>query len=556
MLHVPPERIPSVSVPTLGSAKPFPRGCWGRIVTSGDARSIRSMNNDRLLILFAAVNAILYSSLLPLWEGFDEPFHFGYVQHLANGNAVPDARTARLSREISDSLLYAPASQGVKANLPQVVTYSEFFSWPAGRRSQLRQSLRQISRQSRWDPSDVLNYEAHQPPLAYGSLAIPERLAAGIALPSRVLFLRILAALAGSGLLFGGVRALCSCAGLGRTYRDVAVFCVLSSQMTWATLAHITNDWLAVPLAVWTLVLMIRYAASPTIRNVVLASVILSAGLLTKAYFLALEPVLFMICILRGGVRRLALHAAVVGICAVPWYAHNYIQYGTVSGMQESRWGIGPSDVIGAVPTMNWTHVALDSARSALWTANNTFRTFSASTINVVIAACVLALVLWSRAPHVRTEWIIVAYCVTFLVALAYAGAIAHIATRGASSTPSPWYAQVLVPPLLTLGLLGASRTRRFGRPLAGAFALLFGYVLVVTYVFRLIPLYAGYEGRGSVRNIAQLYLTEFTTLRDNLSSATLGSSNAVLLLTVTTVILVIVLETRMIRNLTWANRD
>jgi len=47
------------------------------------------MKTGYLLIGFAAANAVLYSALLPLWEGFDEPFHFGYVQRLANGRGFP-----------------------------------------------------------------------------------------------------------------------------------------------------------------------------------------------------------------------------------------------------------------------------------------------------------------------------------------------------------------------------------------------------------------------------------------------------------------------------------
>ena len=48
------------------------------------------------ILCFGIINACLYSALLPLWEGFDEPFHFAYVQQLANGWGLPDARTAQL----------------------------------------------------------------------------------------------------------------------------------------------------------------------------------------------------------------------------------------------------------------------------------------------------------------------------------------------------------------------------------------------------------------------------------------------------------------------------
>ena len=157
-----------------------------------------SLSPFRLLLVYAALNAVLYSMLLPLWEGFDEPFHFGYVQQLANGEGLPDVRSARLSREVWESILRAPASDPVKSNLPQVVAYTEYFSWPAERRSAARQSLRDIPPDYRWQLSSAGNYEAHHAPLAYLLLAGPERLLAGIPLPPRVLILRIMAALAGA----------------------------------------------------------------------------------------------------------------------------------------------------------------------------------------------------------------------------------------------------------------------------------------------------------------------------------------------------------------------
>ena len=149
----------------------------------------------RLLLAFAALNAILYSLLLPLWEGFDEPFHFAYVQQLANGQGLPDARTARLSREVWQSILLAPASDPVKSNLPEVVTYAEYFSWPLEHRTRVQQNIRAIPRDYRWQPSDAGNYEAQHPPLAYALLAAPDCLLAPTSLPVRVMILRLIAAL-------------------------------------------------------------------------------------------------------------------------------------------------------------------------------------------------------------------------------------------------------------------------------------------------------------------------------------------------------------------------
>jgi len=212
------------------------------------------VNARLLLISYALVNSLLYSLILPLWEGFDEPFHFGYVQRLANLQGLPDPRTTRLSRETTDSLTLAPASYVVKQNFPQVTSYGEYFSWTAAKRLDASRQLRSIPEEWRWQPSEISNYEAHQPPLAYIMLAIPERLLAGVSLPLRVAILRIMAALAGSLLLLGGAARVFSQVGIRDPYKSVALFCVFSSQMVWATLAHVGNDWLAVPIAVWTLV--------------------------------------------------------------------------------------------------------------------------------------------------------------------------------------------------------------------------------------------------------------------------------------------------------------
>jgi hypothetical protein len=508
------------------------------------------MKTGYWLIGFAVANAVLYSALLPLWEGFDEPFHFGYVQRLANGGGFPDVRSDRLSREVAVSIQDAPASEGVKVNLPQVTTYAEFFSWTPERRAQARQRLREIPTEYRWQSSGLPSYEAHQAPLAYILLAIPERMMAGMPLPSRVLVLRLLAALAGSLLLYAGGNSLCGELGLGQPYRSIAMFCVLATQMTWATLAHIANDWLAVPLAIWTLVFLMRCAADATTARIAAASLALSAGLLTKAYFLALIPVLWGICGVRRGLRGLAVSTAILAICAGPWYMRAVLLYGDMTGMPQARAGVGLAEILHAAPTMNWPKIALDSVRLGLWTANNTFRTFSMATLNVVIAASVAALLLWAFSRHSRAEWAMAAYCAAFLVALTYAGVETFVFTHGGATTPSAWYAQVLVTPLLVLALLGTSRWRRAGLLPAALLPLLFGYVLAVTYVFRLIPLYAGYQGRGSLRDIALLYGRHFEALSANLGSASLGPVWIVFGLTGVVVALIAVLEVRLIREL------
>jgi hypothetical protein len=340
-----------------------------------------------ILLAYVVANAILYSMMLPLWEGFDEPFHFGYVQWLANGQGFPDQRTSLLSREISDSILAAPASVVVQRNLPEVKTYSEYFSWPRAKRAASREALNGIRPELRREASGFLNYEAQHAPLAYVALAAPERALAGVPLPARVLILRIIAALAGGLLLYFAADLLFAELDMRDPYRSAAAFCIFSCQMTWATIAHVTNDWLAVPLTLWVPVATIRYWKRPEGRSLAVLAGVLSLGLLTKAYFVALVPSALVPCLLLRRWKHLCAALAMVAALSGPWYAFNVHRYGALTGMQEARNGVGFASVIRAAPALHWPKIAYSSARAALWTGNNTFTAFSAATLGVLIAA-------------------------------------------------------------------------------------------------------------------------------------------------------------------------
>jgi hypothetical protein len=506
-----------------------------------ELESYQSMNARRLLVAYGLLNAVLYSVLLPLWEGFDEPFHFGYVQQLANGQGLPDPRRARLSSEVGTSILLAPASQVVKQNLPQVISYAEYFSLPAPKRIELRRQLDEIRVELRWRPSQFMNYEAHHPPLAYALLALPERLLARVQLPVRVAILRIVVALVGSLLLLSGAEQLFLEIGIRDSYRAAALFCLFSCQMTWATLAHIGNDWLAVPIAVWNLVALNRYNANPSLRTAALTAVLLAVGLLTKAYFLAIVPVLVGLCVWRRRWQEFAVASVILCALAGPWYVRNLVEYGVLTGTQEARAGVDWHAVLNAAPAVKWLDLIPSSVRRTLWTGNNSFVTFSVNTLNLLIVTVLMALLLWAASRHTSTEWITFVYCASFVLAIAYAATVSHAYTHGASTGPSPWYAQVLSAPLLGLALLGASRWQRLGSVVAAFLVVLFGYILAATYAVKLIPLYGGYEGRTSLGVVTMLYTHRLKVLTANLNQVTLARAAVVYMSAGSTILLAVI---------------
>jgi hypothetical protein len=293
-------------------------------------------------------------------------------------------------------------------------------------------------------------------------------------------------------------------------------------------MAHVANDWLAVPIAVWTLIALNRLGSNPSRRAAAMAAGFLAAGLLTKAYFLAFVPLLVGLCIWRRRWRALAVASAILCGLAGPWYARNLVRYRVLTGMQESRAGVGLSAVLRAAPTLDWPSVIRTSVRTSLWTGNNSFLTFSANTLNLTIGTSLAALLMWAASRHSSAEWITLWYCVSFVLALGYAAVVSDIFNRGAADTPCPWYAQVLLAPLLGLAWLGASRWPRPGKYVAALLVLLFGYILAATYAVKLIPLYGGYAGRTSLAALAMLYGRRLGMLAANLDSVTLAPAAAI----------------------------
>jgi hypothetical protein len=157
--------------------------------------------------------------------------------------------------------------------------------------------------------------------------------------------LRIVAGTLGAILLFLGAIRLISQLEIPSPHGEIVMFCAFSSQMIWATMAHVANDWLAVPLTVWLLVTTIDYARCPNVRRAASISIVLSLGLLTKAYFLAFIP-LMAICAVRRKWLDLGVSLVLLLGLAGPWYVRNLERYNTISGMQEVRDGVNPADAI------------------------------------------------------------------------------------------------------------------------------------------------------------------------------------------------------------------
>lgn len=460
---------------------------------------------EALILLLALASGLLYCCLLPLWAGFDEPFHYGYVEYLSSQRRFPQVNRTTVSNEIRESLKLTPVSWILHNALPGSIAFEGWFRLTPEQQRGRDSALARLSPALQEQPSDLLNYEAQQAPLAYILLCPLNAVVARMELRSRILALRLAAAVASTVLLFFASRLLLRGLGLDGPFRLAVLACVFESQMLWASIAHVGNDWLAIPLGTLLLALLVMAAREGEPKYVLGLAGTLAAGLLTKAYFLAFVPVLGALVLtrwLRGRLDgRAALLAGCLVLLAAPWYARNLVLYGSFSGTQESIAGVGLSRALGAFFHVNWLTSATDSFRWALWTGNWSFISFSRATLNAEMVLIALAFALFfARMREVKTgEWWALLCCAAFLLSLIYQTCVTWAATNGQSHTPEPWYLQCIVPALWALAFLGLQRNGAPGRIGAVLLLLINAWIAAATYLVKLIPLYGGFTGRGTI---------------------------------------------------------
>lgn len=466
-----------------------------------------NLRTARYLVLATALsNAILYCCALPLWEGFDEVVHYGYVETLLIQHRFPVLNETRVSKEIRDSLYMTPLSHEQCESLPGSVSFEEWARMGAEQKQQRKADLVHLPQSAREQLSEYKNYEAQQAPLAY-LLYVPLDLLFGkFPLPARVLSLRLCGAILSCLLLYSGAYRLLDQLDFSPVFRPAMLATALVSQMLWAAIAHVGNDVLAIPLTVWFFSQLAATVKQTTGRNVLILGAALGLGLITKAYFLAFAPVflaLLVFALVRRAIRISEAFAAVaiLFVLAGPWYWHNVALYRSISGTQQSVAGIGLPQAIQALPRIHWVGSIVDFSHWSLWTGNYSFLSFSKITLDIeiwlLLAAMAAYWVLWQQIRRVEL-WLWVA-CGCFALSLIYQTCVTWIESHGLSRFAEPWYAQGVIVCVWALCFVGLARWRPGGRWIAVALVLISAWIAAMTYSAKLLPYYAGGITRGSM---------------------------------------------------------
>jgi hypothetical protein len=300
-----------------------------------------------LILLFwgiCVLKGVLYISITPVFEGFDEPWHYSYIQEIAEHSRFPHAQKSKISMEIKESFSFLPHPPFSETG------YNFYDYWKLSRedRIQLRNSLINIPRDFRKLDSEREKgqYQAQHPPLYYLICVPIYLLMSDYDLIYRVFSLRLLSVLLSSLTIPFGYLAIRKWFHSDQVIQVIVTGIIISMPVFYFDTSRIGNDSLGVPLfTVMLLLCGIIWNGNWSFLLTAGLAIILGLGLLTKAYFTAAIPPIIALYLLKNlydhtSLKNLLNHLVILFfgslIISSWWYIRNYMNYGTFTGLYES----------------------------------------------------------------------------------------------------------------------------------------------------------------------------------------------------------------------------
>ena len=504
------------------------------------------------------VRGAWYCAVQPPWEGYDEPYHFAALQHVANGRGLTRTDTP-ISLEVQKTLHLLPIPWELQFQpIPRpLITHEDFWNLPAEDRERRINAVRALDpaerRQEGTQP--ILNYEGQQPPLYYWLLAIPLRWASSLPLLSRLYLLRLVNVLVGSMAIpiayWIGRRVLQNEAQA----RGVTGIIVLLPELM-VNVARIGNESLALVFYTAMLASAVMVIQKPlSWRAWLTLGVGLGCGLLTKAYVLSAVPAVIAVAVVsiwpyREATRRahfssigirLGVSLAVAACIAGAWYTRLHVMTGSWTGVTIDA-AVGRVSLAGkvaAIPHVNWKSGFASILISHVWFGAWSFLRVPIAIYVVGFAVIALAGIgvlrglLRRRGPanERRSIIILAAFYLCFWAGLLYEVVIAYM-VFGVSASAG-WYLYATIAAEVVLLVWGLESFLPAGTVISG---LALGVAALDLYGMHalLMPYYVGFTVHvGSfVRPVLWAAVIHVPTMFDRLAQLRPGWLNAPLLMT------------------------
>ena len=309
---------------------------------------IFSMKSIRLLlIILFVIQGMIFAGMYPLWEGWDEPAHFAYVQHIVEKKTIP-----KLTDEISNEVAYTLDKVPLNPLLvPPGKSFQDFWNnFTVNELLENKNKLSELDNSERFNTSPWINWEAKQPPFAYLTQSPIYLLFYNYSILERAFALRAFSVIVTAiGIVFA--YKTISLLFDDRFIRVGSLMFIVFNPMFTTNITRVNNEFMTILLFSAFLYLMVRYLKEKTnTLHVVLIGLVLGLGLLTKQTFLiAIVLVPFFIFLkhlqnenkqkpvkLLKSLKNLGIIFGIT-IPMVSWWYYDVIASGNFSGITELR---------------------------------------------------------------------------------------------------------------------------------------------------------------------------------------------------------------------------
>jgi len=482
------------------------------------------MNLRRILVLhFVSLfgMGLFYLATTPIFEGFDEIWHYSAVRQIAYQGKVTMRDDSYLDQMLFDYRGPLPYESG-SPPFERGPTYGKFVGDRALGDAYVA-SYRDAVPPAGFEPSTETNNLYRQHPALYFAVLAPVlKLAGGASLVTQVFVLRLvsyLMALAGAAL---GLLAVFDRKGVvpaGQRAPLLLGFLAypLVAPMFFPEFARIGTDSLCLLLVGLLAYFMSRWLASNGAAKWALSmGVVIGIGLLTKAFFIPIAAAVFMYLVTPLVIRRttgpiaanplptlaaIFLPAAAIG---GGWYFYNQITYGSFSGSNLGIWLAQRGGLLarleGTFSLVVFLRGIAATAVTYVWGGTQSLAHLPYALYVPMLAAAAWLFVVYGvrlrRIPLRDPLWLSM-WLVVFFTAGIFWHAVSNMAMGGNGNTPG-WYFHILLPflaPAVGIAVQAVLGRPRSGRLVVG-FALYAAAFMVVASWFQL-ALFSGCAVKG-----------------------------------------------------------
>jgi len=474
-------------------------------------------------VLFLSAGIFL-ALLTPLGEGLDEPWHFAYVQHVAQRHSVPLGNSEFVSTEVERFLRNQPGSWALHTNFPIVQTYEDYWSQPAADRARMDRTVRDLRFSGTFVEANeglAWQYENHQPPLYYVLTApLFSALSQLFSFTTTFLLIRIWTVLLAS-LVVPAMWALTRLVFDDRGTRGRALLAAIVFPGLYPGVVRVSNDALTAALACWLFAALVAYLKTDKPRYLIAVAVLMVCGLWTKAFFI---PILggTVLTFLSFRKIRPAIVVAAAALLGLPWYLLNYHHSGAMTGLPETVLDhITLSMSARALWKMDWINLAKVLRSSHIWIGNWSLLGVRRWWYQGISWMFIVGLLGFARRPATllnRTLRPLILIYLTIIAALIYFATQVFI-HKGISAAEG-WYLTSFIPIEVILCVAGAQvLLGERARWLVALLAWTCLALVVYSALFVALPYYAGFTHHSASGSVTTFHpsLSDFPLMTSRL---------------------------------------